>query len=96
MVNGRWLWSSDSTIRDWKQPSASPWAAFARGVAEPAEGRVLLERALALAGAQDDPALIAEVCGILASACAFAGDLQASVDLTLVRERCSLGRSLPR
>ena len=57
---------------------------------EPAEGRVLLERALALARAQDDPALIAEVCGILASACAFTGDLQASVDVTLVREQAAL------
>lgn len=57
---------------------------------EPAEGRALLERALALAKAHDDPVLIAEVCGILASACAFTGDLRASLAVTLEREQAAL------
>jgi ATP/maltotriose-dependent transcriptional regulator MalT len=54
------------------------------------EGRELLERALILARGQDDPALIAEVCGILASACAFSGDLQAPARITHARERAAL------
>ena len=57
---------------------------------EPAGGRALLERALTLAKAQDDPVLISEVCGILASACAFTGDLRASLAVTLEREQAAL------
>jgi tetratricopeptide (TPR) repeat protein len=49
------------------------------------EGRELLERALGLALADDAPALAAEVCGHLASACAFDGDLARSQEVGELR-----------
>jgi tetratricopeptide (TPR) repeat protein len=50
-----------------------------------AEGRVFLEDALTLALRQDDAALAAEICGHLASAAGFAGDLTRSREVTLLR-----------
>jgi DNA-binding CsgD family transcriptional regulator len=52
-----------------------------------AEGRAFLEDALTLALRQDDAALAAEICGHLASAAGFAGDLIRSRDVTLLRRQ---------
>jgi predicted ATPase/DNA-binding CsgD family transcriptional regulator len=52
---------------------------------EVAAGRALLERALALAQALDDPALGAEACAYLANIYAWAGDLERSRAVSLVR-----------
>ena len=52
-----------------------------------AEGRAFLEDALTLALRQDDAALAAEICGHLASAAGFAGDLTRSREVTLLRRQ---------
>src|SRR5258708_11598519 len=49
------------------------------------EGRELLERALELALAEDAPALAVEVCGQLAAACAYDGDLARSHEVGELR-----------
>src|SRR5262249_41400000 len=46
----------------------------------------LLERALALARAQDDPVRLAETAAYLANAYAFAGDLTRSWEMSVLRE----------
>jgi DNA-binding CsgD family transcriptional regulator len=49
------------------------------------DGRTLLERALQLARDEDARALAAEICGNLASACAYDGDLARSREVGLLR-----------
>jgi tetratricopeptide (TPR) repeat protein len=48
-------------------------------------GRAVLERALILAQELDNPTLAAEACAYLANVCAWTGDLQRSIELSLRR-----------